>query len=203
GRACGIRTERIEFADAKARVTRRLRQQITPASFAELLRSAITEPGIISNCYRAFHDYSMGNQLLAWAQCAQRGIAPGPISTFVGWKTKNRYVRKGEKAITLCMPVTIRRKSEERTDDDQPEVFTRFVYRRIGSCSRPVLLDAVAALKRGDVLLIAKRDRLGRDVIAVAMIERLIERKGARVVSAAGEGTDSNDPTVMLMRRIV
>ena len=27
-RACGIRTERIEFADAKARVTRRLRQQI-------------------------------------------------------------------------------------------------------------------------------------------------------------------------------
>lgn len=27
-RSCGIRTERIEFADAKARVTRRLRQQI-------------------------------------------------------------------------------------------------------------------------------------------------------------------------------
>ena len=27
-RRCGIRTERIEFADAKARVTRRLRQQI-------------------------------------------------------------------------------------------------------------------------------------------------------------------------------
>jgi DNA invertase Pin-like site-specific DNA recombinase len=68
---------------------------------------------------------------------------------------------------------------------------------------RPVLLDAVATLKRGDVLLVAKRDRLGRDVIAVAMIERLIERKGARVVSAAGEGTDSNDPTAMLMRRIV
>jgi transposase len=27
-RSCGIRTERIEFADPKARVTRRLRQQI-------------------------------------------------------------------------------------------------------------------------------------------------------------------------------
>ena len=27
-RRCGIRTERIEFADTKARVTRRLRQQI-------------------------------------------------------------------------------------------------------------------------------------------------------------------------------
>jgi site-specific DNA recombinase len=68
---------------------------------------------------------------------------------------------------------------------------------------RPGLLDAVNALKRGDVLLIAKRDRLGRDVVAVALIERLIARKGARVLSAAGEGTDSDDPTAMLMRRIV
>ena len=68
---------------------------------------------------------------------------------------------------------------------------------------RPGLLDAVNALKRGDVLLIAKRDRLGRDVVAIALIERLITRKGARVLSAAGEGTDSDDPTALLMRRIV
>lgn len=51
--------------------------------------------------------------------------------------------------------------------------------------------------------LIAKRDRVGRDVVAVALIERLIARKGARVLSAAGEGTDSDDPTALLMRRIV
>src|SRR5438067_7782716 len=38
---------------------------------------------------------------------------------------------------------------------------------------RPVLLDAIGAIKRGDVLIVAKRDRIGRDVIAVAMIERL------------------------------
>ena len=68
---------------------------------------------------------------------------------------------------------------------------------------RPVLLDAVGALKRGDVLIVAKRDRLGRDVVAVAMIERLIARKGARVVSAAGEGTENDDPTGILMRRLL
>jgi DNA invertase Pin-like site-specific DNA recombinase len=68
---------------------------------------------------------------------------------------------------------------------------------------RPVLLDAVAALRRGDVLLVAKRDRLGRDVIAVAMIERLIAKRGARVVSAAGEGTESDDPAALLMRRLI
>ncbi len=54
---------------------------------------------------------------------------------------------------------------------------------------RPVLLDAVSVLKRGDVLLVAKRDRIGRDVVEVAMVERLVTKRGARIVSAAGEGT--------------
>src|SRR5262245_6940932 len=53
------------------------------------------------------------------------------------------------------------------------------------------LMSAVGMLRRGDVLLVAKRDRLGRDVVNVALVERLVERKGARVVSVAGEGTDS------------
>jgi DNA invertase Pin-like site-specific DNA recombinase len=68
---------------------------------------------------------------------------------------------------------------------------------------RPGLFAAVEALKRGDTLIIAKRDRLGRDVVAVAMIERLIERKGCRVLSAAGEGTEANDPSAILQRRIL
>jgi DNA invertase Pin-like site-specific DNA recombinase len=53
------------------------------------------------------------------------------------------------------------------------------------------------------VFLVAKRDRLGRDVLNVAMIERLVERRGARVCSAAGEGTDDDGPTGQLMRTIV
>lgn len=68
---------------------------------------------------------------------------------------------------------------------------------------RPVLLDAVSALRRGDVLIVAKRDRLARDVIAAAMIERLIVKRGARIVSAAGEGTDCDDPSAVLMRRLI
>lgn len=68
---------------------------------------------------------------------------------------------------------------------------------------RAGFMAAVASLGTGDVLMVAKRDRLGRDPIAVAMMERLIERKGARVVSAAGEGTEGNDPAAVLMRRMV
>jgi site-specific DNA recombinase len=74
---------------------------------------------------------------------------------------------------------------------------------KLGIEDRPVLLYAVGSLRRGDVLLVAKRDRLGRDVIAVALIERLIGKRGARVVSAAGEGTDNDDPSGMLMRRLI
>lgn len=68
---------------------------------------------------------------------------------------------------------------------------------------RPVLMDTISRLGRGDVLIVAKRDRLGRDPIHVAMIERLVERRGARIVSAAGEGTADDEPTSVLMRRIV
>jgi DNA invertase Pin-like site-specific DNA recombinase len=68
---------------------------------------------------------------------------------------------------------------------------------------RPALVAALDAIRAGDVLLVAKRDRLGRDVLNVAMIERLVERRGARVFSAAGEGSDDDTPTGKLMRQII
>ena len=54
-------------------------------------------------------------------------------------------------------------------------------------------------------LVVAKRDRLARDVVLAAMIEQLAARQGARVISAAGEGTDGDehDPSAQLMRRLV
>ena len=96
-------------------------------SFAELLESALTNPGTISASYSAFHNYSFGNQLLAMAQCMAREIPVGPIATFPKWKELGRFVRKGEKAIVLCQPVTI--KSKDAAEGETPEVFTRFMYR--------------------------------------------------------------------------
>lgn len=69
--------------------------------------------------------------------------------------------------------------------------------------ARPGLLEALGELGRGDVLLVAKRDRLGRDPIAVAMIEAAAKRRGVRIISTAGEGTEGDGPTDVLMRRIV
>ena len=68
---------------------------------------------------------------------------------------------------------------------------------------RPGMFDAIAALKKGDILLVAKRDRLGRDPFVMAMIEAAVEKKGGKIISTAGEGTENNDPSSILMRRMV
>lgn len=68
---------------------------------------------------------------------------------------------------------------------------------------RPGLLSAIDELENGDILLIAKRDRIGRDPIVNAMIERAVDRKKAKLVSASGDVRNDNDPTSILMRRMV
>ena len=62
-------------------------------------------------------------------------------------------------------------------------------------------LDDLGAQGAGS-LVVAKRDRLARDVMKAAMVEARAEKVGARVVSAAGEG-DGTDPAAQLMRTIV
>jgi len=70
--------------------------------------------------------------------------------------------------------------------------------------SRPGLLAALDALRehRAGVLLVAKRDRLARDVVVAAMVERLAERQGARVLAADGTG-NGEGPEAQLLRGVV
>ena len=74
------------------------------------------------------------------------------------------------------------------------------------AADRPALAAALANLRTlgAGVLVVAKRDRIARDVVLTATIERTAALQGARVVSAAGEGTEgANDPSAMLMRGVV
>jgi len=69
---------------------------------------------------------------------------------------------------------------------------------------RPGMIAALADLAELDagLLLVAKRDRLARDPFVAAMIEAAAARSGARIASAAGEGTEDDGPTSILMRRM-
>src|SRR5262249_2537526 len=102
--------------------------------FRQLLEEAVTKPGTLMRAYSLFWNYSLGNQILALIQANRRGIALGPIASFNRWKELGRHVKRGEKAITLCMPVTCRRTVKEQnpdgTDVDAEITFKRFVFRR-------------------------------------------------------------------------
>jgi len=95
--------------------------------FSQLLRDAVNQPGILSQAYSQFHNYSIGNQLWAWAQCLSREIPLGPIATFKKWQELGRQVQKGQKAISLVMPVTIAKKDE--AGEKTGEFFSLFTVR--------------------------------------------------------------------------
>jgi antirestriction protein ArdC len=95
-------------------------------SWAALLGEAVQKPGFIHEAYSRFHNYSLGNQLLVLYQCVERSLPLGPLASFRKWRELGRHVKKGERALTLCMPITCKRtKTVQRADGtEQEEQFT-------------------------------------------------------------------------------
>jgi hypothetical protein len=82
--------------------------------------------------YCAFHNYSIGNQILALVQCQLRGLEPGPINTFPGWQALGRTVKRGERALILCMPITRKVRDEEAPEsegENGERTFTSFMHK--------------------------------------------------------------------------
>jgi len=103
--------------------------------WSALLVEAVNKPGLIMDAYSAFHSYSIGNQILAMIQCQLRGLEPGPINTFPGWQALGRNVKRGERALLLCMPITRKRRDEESDSSSSSDetkgapAYTAFVYK--------------------------------------------------------------------------
>ena len=72
-----------------------------------------------------------------------------------------------------------------------------------GLDKRPSLLEAISLLKKGDILLISRRYCLTHDFIEMDKIEAAINCKKARIISTMGEGTENDDPSSILMRRMI
>lgn len=110
----------------------RATQSQTP-DWRALLEEALSKPGRLSEAYSAFHDFSVSNRILAMMQLTKRGLPLSPIASFKAWQAKGRQVRKGEKAISLVMPVTIKREREVHNEAGDVETIvdrkTIFVMR--------------------------------------------------------------------------
>lgn len=104
-----------------------------PAKWAELLDKCLSEPGTISGAFRSYYSYSIGNQLMAAMQMVGRRLPVGPIANYRTWQANGRQVRKGEKALVICRPVTIHKsKAEPGQDADADasgEMRTIFVWK--------------------------------------------------------------------------
>ena len=114
-------------ASAPSGVPTPARQDAPEYRWADLLGEAVSKPGTVAHCYSIFWSYSLGNQLAALGQCQARGIQPGPINTYAGWQALGRQVRRGERAIWLCQPITCQRPADDA--EDEGDVYTRFVWR--------------------------------------------------------------------------
>jgi hypothetical protein len=102
-------------------------------SWAALLDEAVSKPGFIHQAYSRFHNYSLGNQFLALFQCFERGITPGPLASFGKWKQLGRRVKKGEKALVLCVPLSCQKtrtvKKDDGTEQEEEFTYTHFAYK--------------------------------------------------------------------------
>ena len=74
------------------------------------------------------------------------------------------------------------------------------------NANRPALREMLAGLRRGDVVVVVRLDRLARDFRLMMALELQIETtSGARLISLAGEGTSLTgppDPVALFQRRI-
>jgi N-terminal domain of anti-restriction factor ArdC len=77
-----------------------------------------------------FRSHSAGNCMLLAAQCHERGIVPMRIAGFRTWLKLGRCVRKGEAALRILAPVTVKQREDRDEESAERRVFfkTAFVF---------------------------------------------------------------------------
>src|SRR4051812_21564571 len=69
--------------------------------------------------------YSLNNQWLIALDCAARGITPTFVAGFRAFLDLNRCVRKGEKAIRILAPVTVKPRDTDGQETGESKPFFR------------------------------------------------------------------------------
>jgi hypothetical protein len=104
-------------------------------TWSDLLRDAVSTPGKLLVAYTAFHNFSIGNAVLAMFQCCVREIKPGPLNTYKGWQKLDRQVKKGEKAIVLCMPLAYKKRVQQDGPDQEDSNTNQESENNTGPCN--------------------------------------------------------------------
>jgi N-terminal domain of anti-restriction factor ArdC len=75
-----------------------------------------------------FRAYSAGNCMLLALQCHERGIEPVHVAGFRTWLKLGRCVRKGERALRILAPVTVKERDARGGETGERRVFFRTAF---------------------------------------------------------------------------
>jgi len=75
-----------------------------------LFTEALTKPGMLSDAYARFYEFSIGNSILALMQAGNQ-----PVATYKRWQSLGRQVKRGAQAISLLVPVTFKKDEDSET----------------------------------------------------------------------------------------
>lgn len=87
----------------------------TQYDMQSLFNEALTKPGMLSDAYARFYEFSIGNGILALMQAGNQ-----PVATYKRWQALGRQVKRGAQAISLLVPVTFKK------DEDKDDTITIF-----------------------------------------------------------------------------
>lgn len=90
-------------------------------NYSEVLETAVKEPGIISQAYSQFHNYSLNNVMMVAFQCFTREIKFGPIANYRKWQELGRQVQAGQKGMYIIHPVIIPKEVEVEKPNGETE----------------------------------------------------------------------------------
>lgn len=79
-------------------------------NYSKYLKDIVNKKGKLAKCFSVFHDYSIGNQILAISQLDERNEDLAPIAPYKKWLSLGRQVKKGSKALELLIPISYKKK---------------------------------------------------------------------------------------------
>ena len=101
-----------------------------------LVEEILNQPSKISECYTLFHDYSILNALAIRFQCQRKGLEVGPTASFKKWQERGVKIKKGQKALAVCIPFTVKSKyltrkvkQNDGTETTEPVTYTAFTWK--------------------------------------------------------------------------
>lgn len=119
-----------------------------------IIKEGIEKPGLLSQCFSVFHNYSVLNGIALTMQCRKRGLPVGPVASFKVWKDRGGCVRKGEKALFVNIPYTVTLKTKPLTltddaeqDENEPRKITLFAWKPCVFTLAQVDIDTVENIK--------------------------------------------------------